>query len=413
MVCREIQRINKATEMDREMQPGSGDARKSVGSPQGADPEAGHSLFAVLFCIILHTYSTMESTMKHCFFLLLASLLFAGSAHAQLTFTRADIEDELKDRDLTIFFTSELSGVTFDLGAAGGGQVYDFSGFTFEQSTYQTAFLSPAVTPYAMDFPTATHAQIFGTTTVAFGYSRLDDNGYYDLGIATEMQGVPYILKYDPEQPAFKFPLQLGSSWTYSSNEIQPMEGFFQQTEMQVAVVSEGILTTTMGSWPALCIRNKTQTTERIEFAGSVISEDVTSSVDYMFLTKNGVSASLSVDTLDAESWTPNVIDASMTFRQIPSAVRNTSAPDAFGIVSVYPHPVAGGNTVVAWKTDAAAVLTLHDNCGRELRRIAQEAAPGQLLQTPLSVHDLPAGMYFLRVSRGASAVQKPLLILR
>ncbi len=413
MVCREIQRINKATEMSREMQPGGGDTRMSVGSPQGADPGAGHSLLAVLFCIIPHTYSIMESTMKHCFFLLLASLLFAGSANAQLTFTRADIEDELRDRDLTIFSTSELSGVTFDLGAAGGGQVYDFSGFTFEQSTYQTAFLSPDVTPYAMDYPTATHAQILGTGTVAFSYSRLDDNGYYDLGFATEIQGMPYTLKYDPEQPAFKFPLQLGSSWTYTGNEMQPMEGFFQKADMEVSVVSEGILTTTLGSWPALCIRNKSWNTDRIEFAGTVISEEVVSSVNYMFLTKDGVSASLSIDTLDSESWTPNVIDASLTFHQLPSAVRNASAPDAFVIVSVYPHPVAGGNTIVAWKTDAAAVLTLHDNCGRELRRIAQEAAPGQLLQTCLSVQDLPAGMYFLRVSRGASVAQKPLLILR
>ncbi len=350
--------------------------------------------------------------MKQCFFLLFAGLLFAGTAHAQLTFTRADMEDELVDRDLTIFSTPELSGVTFDLGASGGGQVYDFSSFSFEQSTYQSVFLSPDMTPYAVDFPTATHAQILGSETIAFSYSRLDDTGYYDQGFATEVAGVPYVLKYDPEQPAFKFPLQLGASWTYSGNEVQPMEGFYQQTEMQIDVVSEGILITALGSWPALCIRNKSQITDRVEIAGMVLSEDITSSVNYMFLTKDGVSASLTVDTLDAESWTPGVVDASLTFHQLPSAVGSTSAPDAFGITSVYPHPAAGGQTVVAWKADGAAVLTLHDNCGRELRRIVLDAGAGAR-QTPVNISGLPAGMYFLRLASGAAVAQKPLLILR
>ncbi|MBE0646083.1 MAG: T9SS type A sorting domain-containing protein [Bacteroidetes bacterium] len=351
--------------------------------------------------------------MKRCFFLLFAGLLFAGSAHAQLRFTRADIEGELIDRDLTIFSTPELSGVTFNLGAAGGGQVYDFSGFTFQQSTYQTAFISPDVTPYGMDFPAATHAQILGDASTFFSYTRLDDIGYYDLGYATEISDVPYILKYDPEMPSFKFPVQLGASWSYSGNEVQPMEGFFHKTDMQIEVVSEGILTTTMGSWPALCIRNREQTTDRIEFAGMVVSEEMTSSVNYMFLTKSGVSASLTVDTLDAASWNPRVLDAGLTFSQLPSAVHSVTAPDGFGIASVYPHPVTGGSTVVAWQTDGPAVLTLHDNCGRELRRIAQDAIPGLQQQTRLSVQDLPAGMYFVRLTRGNAVSQKPLLILR
>ncbi|MFZ1729555.1 MAG: T9SS type A sorting domain-containing protein [Bacteroidota bacterium] len=349
--------------------------------------------------------------MKQGFLLLLAGLLIAGSAHAQLRFTRSDIENTLVDRNLTIFSTPELSGVAFNLGSAGGGQVYDFTGFTFEQSAYQTLYISPDATPYAMDYTTATHAQLLGTTDPAFGYYRLDDNGFYDLGFATEVSGTTYILKYDPEMPSVKFPTQLGTSWSYSGNEISPLEGFYQKTDVQVDVVSEGILMTKQGSWSALCIRNVEKTTNRIEFAGTVISEDVTRSVGYTFVTKDGVTASVSVDTLDAASWNPNTTDASVTFDQL-SAVRPTTAPDVFGIMSVYPHPVAGGSAIVSWKTQGPATLTLHDNCGREVRRIAADGASGQQ-QTRLSVQDLPAGMYFLRLSEGAAVAQKPLLILR
>ncbi len=341
-----------------------------------------------------------------------AGLIIAGSAHAQLRFTRADIEGELQDRTLTIFSTQELSGVTFNLGAAGSGQVYDFTGLTFTQTTFETVFLPPDATPYAVDFPTATHAQILGTSELAFSYTRLDDNGYYDLGFATEVSGAPYILKSDPETPSFKFPMQLGSSWSYSGNEISPLEGFYEQTEMQTEVVSEGILMTGQGSWGAICIKETEKYTNRIEFAGSVISEDVTLTVSYMFLTKDGVSASLTVDTVDAASWNPRITTAGMTLDGTTSAAAPNSAANAFGITSVYPHPVTNGNAVVTWKTDAPALLTLHDNCGRELRRLASDAVPGQQ-QTHLSVQDLPPGMYFLWLSQGSAAAQKPLLIIR
>lgn len=351
--------------------------------------------------------------MKHCFLMLFAGLLLAGSAHAQLRFTRADIEPTLTDRSMTIFSTQVLSGVTFNLGGSGGGQVYDFTGFGYEQSQYQSVYILPDATPYAMDYPTATHSQIIGTVDPAYSYSRLDDNGYYDLGFATEISGAPYILKYDPEQPSVKFPAQLGSSWNYNGNEIMPMEGFYQKTEMQIDIVSEGILMTTQGSWPALCIRNNSRFTNRIVFAGTVISEVVTSSVNYMFMTKNGVSASISVDTLDAASWTPHITTATVSFDETTNTAQELKAPEFFGIVSVYPHPVADGSTLVTWKTEGRAVLTLHDNCGRELRRITSDAAPGLLHQTRVTVQGLPAGMYFLRLAEGASVSQKPLLILR
>lgn len=372
-----------------------------------------YSFFIRLFCIIRHTFSFTESHMKQCFLLLFVGLLFAGSAQAQLSFNRADIEGELQDRTLTIFQTEQLSGVTFNLGAAGSGQVYDFTGLTFTQGTYQTTFIQPDATPYAMDYPTATHSMIVGTTDLAFTYSRLDDNGYYDLGFATEVSGTPYILKYDPEMPSFKFPLQLGSSWKYTGNEIAPIEGFYQITESQVDVVSEGIMMTDQGSWSAICIRTIEKTTDRIEFGGMVISEDVMRSANYTFLTKDGVSASISVDTTDAASWTPHISEASLTFTALPSSITPTSSANAFGIVSVYPHPVAGGNVTVTWESGMAAVLTLHDNCGRELRRLNTEAAPGLLQQTHITVQDLPAGMYFLRLSQGNAAAQKPVLILR
>jgi hypothetical protein len=355
----------------------------------------------------------MEFFMKRCFLLMFASLLVVGSAQAQLMFTRSDVETGLVDQDLTIFSSQSLSGVTLDLGGAGAGQVYDFTGFNFQQTTYQTIFISPDATPYTFDFPTATHSQILGTTNPAFGYYRIDDNGYYDLGTGMEISDMPYILKYDPEMLAIKFPLQLGTSWSYSGNEITPMEGFFQKTDMQVDVVSEGILMTTQGSWQALCVRNNKIFSDRYEVGGVVLSENVTHSVSYMFMTKDGVSASVIVDTLDAASWNPHVTYASVTFYQLPSAVYSATAPDGFGILSVYPHPVTGGSAVVAWNTDGPSILTLHDNSGRELRRIASDGMNGVQQKTSLAVHDLPAGIYFLRLSQGATVARKPMLILR
>ncbi len=352
--------------------------------------------------------------MRHSLLLLFVFFFIAASANAQLRFTRADAEAGMTDRTLTMYSTPELTGVTFDLGAAGSGQVYDFTALTFNAPTqYDAVYVSPDITPYVADFPTATHAQILGSTTTAFQYTRLDDNGQYTLGLASESSGVPYILKYDPEMPALLFPLQLGSSWTYASNESIPMEGFYVKTEMQIDAVSEGILMTAQGSWPALCLRNRERITDRIELGGIVISEGVSSSVNYMFLTKDGVGATLSIDTLDAASWTPRVRIASVTFDQIPNSVHAANAPTDFGIVSVHPHPVTGSQAVVTLRNDHASTLTLHDSRGRELRRFAQDAAPGMQRQTRISVGDLTPGLYFVRLASNGAVTQKPLLILR
>jgi hypothetical protein len=348
-----------------------------------------------------------------CLFFVSAILLTSASMQAQLQFTRADIEPSLQDRTLTMLNTPELTGVTFNLGAAGTAQVYDFSGLTYEQVSYNSVFVDPGVTPYAADYPSASHAQIIASTALAYTYMRIDDNGFYDLGFATEYSGSDFIMKYNPEMPSILFPLQLGSSWTYSGNEIMPLDGFYEQTEMEVDAVSEGILVTPHGSWPALCVRNRTWLTQRIEFAGTVVNEERTQAVNYMFLTKHGVSATLSVDTLDAMSWNPRITEAGLTFEQAPNAVETPAQAAVFGIESIHPHPVTGGSTMVTWRADGAATLSVHDNCGRELRRVTQDARAGVTQRTQLLLGGLAPGMYFIRLHTGETISQKPVMILR
>ncbi|MDX9758638.1 MAG: T9SS type A sorting domain-containing protein [Bacteroidota bacterium] len=340
-------------------------------------------------------------------------LATAPAAQSQLVFTRSDIQQTLQDRTLTMFSAQELSGETFDLGAAGSAQVYDFRGLPYQQASYNSVFVDPAVTPYAVDYPSATHAQIFATATTAFSYMRLDDQGFYNLGFATEYSGSDYILTYDPEMPSLLFPLQLGSSWTYTSNELLPLEGFYEVTEMQVDAVSEGVLVTDHGTWPALCVRNITWLTQRIEFAGTVVSESRTQDVNYMFMTKHGVSASLGVDTLDAGSWTPRITNASLTFEQMPNAVDAPTGAAVVGIQSLHPHPVTGGVTTVTWNADGPATLSVHDNTGRELRRLTQDVHAGVTRHTQLHLGSLAPGMYFVRLQTPAGVTQRPLMIIR
>ncbi|MBR9978285.1 MAG: T9SS type A sorting domain-containing protein [Bacteroidetes bacterium] len=338
--------------------------------------------------------------------------LLSMQASAQLVFTRVDIEAEMSDRTLTVFSINELTDTRFDLGASGSGQTYDFTGFDFEMTEIQSTVLAPDMTPYAVDFPNATYAQLVGEENVAFIYTRLDDQGFYDLGFAAEVQGMDYILKHDPEMPSILFPMQLGSSWSYEGREVSPMEGFYNTTDMQIEVVSEGTILTDMGSWPALCIRNTSYTTTRIEFSGNVISEDVMMSVDYMFMTKAGISGTVSVDTLEAQSWNPLVTDVSLRADQTLSAGTITPAPVEVSIQSVYPHPVTADVTTVHWNASGPATLTLHDNCGRELRRLSVDGSSGTYMRTRLATRDLPTGMYFLRVTAREGLAQRPILIM-
>ncbi len=338
-------------------------------------------------------------------------MLMAVSASAQLTITRADVESRIAETEGTGHSATNAEGMTFDLT----GPVYDMTVFETTAESFSVSYLDPSLTTYPHEFPAATHAQIVSDGALeGFTYLRLDDDGMYLLGFAGEMEGGDYILKYQPERPSMMFPYRKGTSWTWKSDIMAPFEGMERVEETDVEVIAEGTLRTPLGDFPCLVERQWLRSSTKLSFGGQVISESYYTDVTYQFITKNGVDASITVDTLDAESMTPSLIDARWSVTGTQTTAQAAPAATDLRISAVYPNPARSGVLSVDWNAETAGNtrLDIIDALGRVHGVLHQgNVLPGNhTAQTQLS--GMPAGLYFLRLVQGTRVATRPLTVV-
>lgn len=338
-------------------------------------------------------------------------LLLPGLAFAQLSFDRSDVEAEMTAAQVMSYDADNAVGQTFDLN----GPVYDFSIFTAQSTSFQRQYLDPTVTTFPHEYPTATHAQIISMNQgEGFMYLRLDNTGLYFLGYATVIQGADFILKYSPERPSMRFPFRKGTSWNYVSDSMVPFEGMSQVEESRVEVIADGTIRTPQGEAPCIVVRNWERSTTKIEFGGQVISESYQTVISYNFMTKSGISATIVIDSLDENSSTPKLVEASWAVVGGQTSVEEPPVASGLRIHAAYPNPVRSGDLSVNWSTEEAGVtqLSVTDLYGRVLRELHSGFMPAGKHAVHLQLGDLPSGQYFLRVTRGMSVAIRPLSVV-
>jgi hypothetical protein len=340
-----------------------------------------------------------------------------STAIAQPRFTRADFEPLFQNGTSTMFEATNAEGATFNLGSASTGNTWDLSVFQYDSESVDRVFINPSMTPYVNLFPDATHAQTMESEEESYGYFLLNNDGWYSLGYATEVQGAPFVIQFTPYMPGVKFPMERGVKWTYKSDPVSPLEGYTQETEMDVEAISGGTLITAQGAYQALCVKTVTKLTVRFEVGGQVLSEGYTTSVDYMFMTKDGVSATVFIDTMDINSATPTLEDASITVDGNVSRASSPAPLQQFSLDAVWPNPAPAASSInVSWRQDKAAAveLTLYDMLGRAVRSVFSGYTHAGSHTVSVPSADIPAGMYILRShSAGISGGVQRISIVR
>ena len=76
--------------------------------------------------------------------------------------------------------------------------------------------------------------------------------------------------------------------------------------------------------------------------------------------------------------------------------------PESATLISVYPNPVSEILMVEMRGFDGTQLeISVRDLNGRNLRSVSRSAAGSDQFTEQISLHGLPAGMYFVRVSDG------------
>jgi len=146
---------------------------------------------------------------------LLVLVLLGFKLSAQVVITQSNFPTA----GTTITRNVDTTKVEFVPGVPGPGNVWNYGGLNAD-TTVTYNFVSPASTPYAAQYPTATLAIEFAQDL--YGYLKVDNAAAEELGFAGDaatlgMPGVNFEFKYNDPLTFIPFPAQLNTSFVDSA----------------------------------------------------------------------------------------------------------------------------------------------------------------------------------------------------
>ena len=341
--------------------------------------------------------------------ILLALLLTAPAAHAQLTLTQADVFDSFtQPSSTTSFETGPSAALTALAEAEGAGQTWDFSALTYTNSyTAVTEVVEPPVLgsddPHLGGADFIVRTSLAESDSVAYVFYDFDEAALSLRGVAAEgeVDGEPgvVLVRLLPASRLFTFPLSFETTWTDEYElQITPVIEQVRIEERETSeVVGWGTLITSAGSAEALMLRAKTVQTVRVVSTDPdtsfVVGEDSLMSITYV--SRDGLAANIELDGVG------NVELGGYSVQTVTTADEPTAEPAAALLAPVYPNPVRRGQeTTLAYSLSAPGPVRIEvfDVLGRVVATVVDAGQAAGPQQAQWRSDAVPAGLYFVRV---------------
>jgi hypothetical protein len=352
-------------------------------------------------------------------------LLPLTEAHAQIELTASEAR-ALAESTVEIdgFTTENAASLQALVDASGGGQTYDFTSATFEQTRNGSVEVLTSFT----DLPGSDDAALNDAGVVlaynfevddadldstAWIYQDFADDGIYQHGLVfrstVDVDGdgdAPDEIKltYSPPDRALALPLTFGTSWTSETTQTISLAGQTISNETTLTAEVDGYGTLVMPDGEADCLRLR-RVLETSSFAGT------STTVSYDFITETGLSASLSVDAAG------QVLSASYTVMgDVGTDVEPVDAevPGTAHLAQNYPNPFNPQTTIRYEVPEATTVrLAVYDVLGREVEVLVNRHQPAGTYQATFAANDLPSGVYLYQLDAGPVTQTRRMLLLK
>ena len=330
--------------------------------------------------------------------IILLLLFFSCTLFAQITITDTDVSNVFVVGNSATVHSAATT--TFDIGTAGGGNNWDFSGLQSTE-TFEILSVDIVTTPYASEFPSAnyaTYSQGEYSGYPAEIWSYLSVNGTLsNLGqamITSAFPGILITLKDNPAGIELQLPMTYNTSWSQNYTETiyysgNPLDSTSYSTD--VVVDAWGTMTMPGGSsFDALRIRES-------ETSGG------NTSVNYSFLAKNG--ANVTVSATDENPPANGVINADWYDWNSPftSGVEKISGlPGDFSLTQNYPNPFNPSTKIEYTIPEESLVqLKVYDVLGNQVAELVNEGQSSGTYGVDFKAENLSSGLYIARLSSG------------
>jgi hypothetical protein len=357
--------------------------------------------------------------------ILVMTLLWSAATLAQITITKQDVTNHYTiGRTHTTEFAL-LQG-TINVGTKGGGNTWDFSGYTAEGSTSVTV-VNPAGTPYIADFPLANIATMGetgsqGLVTTTYNYLAL--NGSFDMFgsvSATDFQGFITLTKTTYSPPDFLQPLPMNYNDTYSTytqrtsttqqGPLPPSVSTGSQATDAVVDAYGTLILPGGGSYAALRIRQINYDT-----VNSISGDFISSSTAFIFITKEGASASITDSGATTAEEGEVTINGGVgwTGSGVVSVGDGEIQPVEFHLQQNYPNPFNPSTTLSYSIPEKSHVrLSVFDLLGREVAQLVNRVQGAGTYRITFDASGLPSGTYLYRITAGDFTSVKKMTFVR
>ncbi len=352
-----------------------------------------------------------------CTVMLFSLLLFCGG-FAQITITSSDISSFYAAGQTIMNLSNDDPNTTMDIGSAtSSSQNWTLPNVSYPDTFYSQS-IDVATSPYAAEFPTATHC-IYGTfsddtsTVTLYTYAQVSSSEIATIGevqhyqttsFDTTMINHEYSLKY-------KLPLTFNSSFEISKDTMDFGVGFFTVSSSAISVDAFGKINLPPGNVDALRLREIRKSESY--FNNMLISSS--SEVYFSWLTKSNGSADISVDDSSASG---NVQITSISLSILPGTTdaieeKNTS-PQNFTLSQNYPNPF-NPNTIINYSLEKSSQVSLkvYDALGNEVAALVDEFKPAGYYEVNFNASRLSSGIYFYKLTAGNFSEVKKMTLLR
>jgi hypothetical protein len=346
-----------------------------------------------------------------------ALLLLPGIAAAQIVLTQSDLSATLA-LGRTYDSQTDTSGASFNIGSASASaQTWNFTGRNYSKSSREM-YVNPASTPYSGLFPSASIVGYSKDSSAAgkyesWIYGQLTSSDYLYVGTVTRVSQTAYdttlVDSLRPAQSTLRFPLQYNMSWSWNSEPkiTTLVEGYSTRYTRSVAYVVDAFGTVTMPGKTFDALRLKTSELDTIQtlISGVVYFTQVNSFTTYLWLGKDGSSASVGPTTVSYS------LPSSGATSVEPVAF---SGPTNFSLGQNYPNPFNPSTNIEFGIQNAGqTTLRVFNILGQEVATLVDRYLPAGRYRVNFNANDLASGLYIYSIESGENKTARKMMLMR
>lgn len=349
-----------------------------------------------------------------------ALLLLPGIATAQIVLTQSDLSASLapgKSYDSHV----DTSRASVNVGSpSASAQTWDFTGRVYG-SLYRVMYPNPASTPFTGLFPSASVASYSKDSSSAgkyetWTYGQLTTTDYLNVGSVIRVSGTAHdttiVDSLQPAQSVIKIPLQYNLSWNYSSLPKLTSfgEGIGTRSTKSVAYVVDAFGTVSVPgrTFDALRLKSTEIDTTQTIFNGVVYSTQTSTIISYLWIGKDGNSASATVSPTVVVSYS---LPSGGATSVEPVAF---NGPNTFSLGQNYPNPFNPSTSIEFEIQDAGrTTLSVFNILGQEVATLVDKYLPAGHYRMTFNANDLPSGPYIYSIQSAGTRTARKMMLLK